>query len=46
MLVKKLQGQVEKSKGIYYEYDAESTPLGEGGMGVVYKGVCVDEKRV
>lgn len=44
MLVKKLQGQVEKSKGIYYEYDAESTPLGEGGMGVVYKGGCVDEK--
>lgn len=43
MLIKKLQGQVEKSKGIYYEYDAESTPLGEGGMGVVYRGFRVDQ---
>lgn len=44
MLIRKLQGQVEKNKGIYYEYDAESTPIGEGGMGVVYRGYCVDEK--
>lgn len=43
MLIKKLQGQSEKNKGIYYEYDAESRPLGEGGMGVVYHGFCVDE---
>lgn len=44
MLIKKLQGQVEKNKGIYYEYDAESVPIGEGGMGVVYRGYCVDER--
>lgn len=44
MLIKKLQGQVEKNKGIYYEYDVKSTPIGEGGMGVVYRGYCVDEK--
>ena len=43
MQIKKLQGSLEKSKGIYYEYDAESTPVGEGGMGVVYRGFCVDE---
>lgn len=43
MFIKKLQGQLEKNRGIYYEYDAESTPLGEGGMGVVYKGWRVDE---
>lgn len=43
MLIKKLQGQLEKNKGIYYEYDAESTPLGEGGMGVVYRGFRVDQ---
>lgn len=43
MLIKKIQGQLEKSKGIYYEYDAESTPLGEGGMGVVYRGFRVDQ---
>ena len=43
MLIKKLQGQLEKSKGIYYEYDVESSPLGEGGMGVVYRGFRVDQ---
>lgn len=43
MLIKKLQGQLEKTKGVYYEYDAESIPLGEGGMGVVYRGFRVDE---
>lgn len=43
MLIKKLQGQLEESKGIYYEYDAESIPLGEGGMGVVYRGFCVNQ---
>lgn len=44
MIIRKLQGQVEKNKGIYYEYDVESSPIGEGGMGVVYRGFCVDEK--
>lgn len=44
MKVIKLQGQYEKQKGIYYEYDAHSIPLGEGGMGIVYYGHCVEEK--
>ena len=44
MKIIKLQGQYEKQKGIYYEYDAHSTPLGEGGMGIVYYGHCVEEK--
>lgn len=39
-----LQGPYEKQKGIYYEYDAHSTPLGEGGMGIVYHGYCIEEK--
>ena len=43
MLIKRLQGQLEKRNGYYYEYDAESTPLGEGGMGVVYRGFRVDQ---
>jgi len=34
----KLQGEKEKLQGIYYEFDANSTPLGEGGMGKVYRG--------
>lgn len=42
MNIIKLQGFEEKENGIYYEYDAESKPLGEGAMGRVYKGVCVN----
>lgn len=38
MQQKILQNENEKRYGIYYEYDPYSKPLGEGGMGVVYKG--------
>ena len=44
MYIIRLQGDVEKRIGIYYEYDAESTPLGEGGMGRVFKGFKVVER--
>lgn len=44
MTIYRLQGFEEKQKGIYYEYDADSSPLGEGAMGRVYKGFCVNEK--
>lgn len=44
MNIIKLQGDSEKRKGIYYEYDADSKPLGEGGMGRVYKGFRVVER--
>ncbi len=44
MNVVKLQGDIEKRKGIYYEYDAEAIPLGEGGMGRVFKGYRVVER--
>ena len=40
----KIQGKAEKEKGIHYEFDSEHKPLGEGGMGKVYKGRCVDER--
>ncbi len=43
MQIKKLQGPLEKQKGIHYEYDADSAPIGEGGMGVVYRGIRIDE---
>lgn len=43
MSIKILQGEIEKARGIHYEYDIDSTPIGEGGMGVVYRGVCVNE---
>ena len=44
MSIIKLQGQEEISKGIYYEVDTSSEPIGIGGMGRVYRGVCVNER--
>lgn len=44
MTIYRLQGFKEKQKGIYYEYDADSIPLGEGAMGRVYKGYCINDK--
>lgn len=43
MLIKRLQGPLEKRNGYYYEFDMHSKPLGEGGMGVVYKGFKIYE---
>lgn len=44
MNIQKLQSDTEKRQGIYYEFDAESKPLGEGGMGRVFKGYRVVEQ--
>lgn len=44
MNIVRLQGDIEKRKGIYYEYDADAIPLGEGGMGRVFKGFRVVER--
>lgn len=38
MLIQKLQGDLERARGIYYEFDIHSKPLGIGGMGKVYLG--------
>lgn len=38
----KLQGEEEKRKGIYFEVDTSDSVIGEGGMGKVLKGKCVD----
>lgn len=35
-----VQGAAEIQNGIYYQYDSESNPLGQGGMGIVYEGRC------
>lgn len=43
MRIKKLQGEEEKRLGFYYEFDMDSQPIGEGGMGKVYKGFRVNE---
>ena len=39
-----LQGEYEKLKGIRYEFDRFQQPVGEGGMGVIFKGVMIDER--
>lgn len=44
MRLKILQGNIEKRNGCHYEFDIDSVPIGEGGMGVVYRGYKVDEK--
>lgn len=38
----RLQGEEEKRKNIYFEVDTSEPPIGEGGMGKVMKGFCVD----
>ena len=43
MLIKRLQGPQERRNGYYYEFDMHSKPVGEGGMGRVYKGFKVYE---
>lgn len=44
MALFRLQGEIEKANGIYYEVDPSEPPIGIGGMGRVFKGVCVNER--
>lgn len=44
MAIIKLQGEKEIQQGIYYEFDDSSTPLGEGGMGKVFRGRRINVK--
>lgn len=43
MAIIKLQTDQERRKGIRYELDTNDAPIGEGGMGKVCKGVCINE---
>lgn len=45
MRIKIIQGDKERQRGIHYEFDMDSTPIGEGGMGVVYRGWKIDENN-
>ncbi len=40
----KLQGEKEKRLGVYYQVSSDDKPLGEGGMGKVYRGISVNER--
>lgn len=42
MSIVRLQGEAEKQKHIYFEVDASKPAIGEGGMGKVMRGICVN----
>lgn len=44
MSIIRLQGEEERRRGIYYQVDTAEPAIGEGGMGVVRKGICIDER--
>lgn len=44
MAMIRLQGETEKQLGVYYQLSSDEKPLGEGGMGKVYRGICVNER--
>ncbi len=44
MRIKKIQSENDKRRHQYYEFDLDSTPIGQGGMGVVYRGEKIDER--
>lgn len=44
MSIVRLQGEVERRNGIYYQVDSSDAPIGVGGMGQVFKGICVNER--
>ena len=39
-MIVRIQGVSELQNQIYYDYDTDSVPLGQGGMGIVYPGRC------
>ena len=43
MAIVKLQGTEEKRRNVSYQFDTNDKPIGEGGMGRVFKGICIDE---
>ena len=43
MAIIKLKGNSAQDKNIYYEFDTDTEPLGEGGMGKVYRGRQISE---
>lgn len=43
MPIIKIQSDLNRIQRVYYEYNSSDAPLGEGGMGKVYKGRCRHE---
>ena len=45
MAIIKIQSEKERREGICYQFESTDAPIGEGGMGKVFKGLRVDEKN-
>ena len=45
MPIIRIQTEKEKRKGIFYQFDTDIPPIGEGGMGKVCEGLCVNEQN-
>lgn len=43
MAIIRLKGNSPQDRNVYYEFDTDTEPLGEGGMGKVYRGRQVSE---
>lgn len=43
MAIIRLKGNTAQDRNVYYEFDTDTEPLGEGGMGKVYRGRQVSE---
>lgn len=43
MAIIRLKGNTAHDRNIYYEFDTDTDPLGEGGMGKVYRGQQISE---
>lgn len=45
MAIIRLQTEIEKRLGIFYQCDTNMPPIGIGGMGKVCEGLCVNERN-
>ena len=45
MSIIRIQGESEKRRGIFYQLDSNDQPIGVGGMGQVFKGLCINERN-
>lgn len=44
MRIKRIQSENDKRRHQFYEFDLDAAPIGQGGMGVVYRGEKIDER--
>lgn len=45
MAIVRLQSETDRQRGVFYQFNTEDQPIGIGGMGKVYRGLCVYEQN-